>query len=438
MNQNNTIAIVGPTNVGKSSLFNRIIKQRKSIVDDQSGVTRDRIYGVGEWLTKSFNIIDTGGLTFKNTKMQKAVELQTEIAIIEASVIIFLVDIECLVDNNLFRIARILHKSNSKVILAVNKIDRNQHYYLENNFNQLGFGTPIELSIIHGIGIGDILDKIIESLPIENKNYVDDNTINLAVIGRPNVGKSSLVNSILNDDRCIVSEEMGTTRDSTNTKLNFNATDFNIIDTAGIRNQGKITAGIEKYSVLRSEKVIEQADVVILLIDISEDVVDLDTNIAGRAVNKNKIVIITANKWDKLKNLDKNTIRDKMEKVEQYFKFIKFADIIFISVIENKNINKLMNLVIKNYKNSTKRIKTSSINEVINRLLLVNPPSKFKGGIFNIYYVSQVAISPPTFVLFVNNPNYLHFSYQRYIENQLRDNFDFSGIPIKLKFKRKV
>lgn len=424
------VAIVGRANVGKSTLFNRIIGERVSIVEDVPGVTRDRIYAKVSWLTKEFRIIDTGGIELKNADFREQIKTQAEIAIEEADVIIFVVNgREGLTSEDNF-VARMLQKSGKPVLLAVNKIDdvafRDNIY----DFYSLGIGEPIPVSSAHGIGVGDLLDEVIRVLPDEEDEFEEDE-IKVSIIGRPNVGKSSLTNAILGEDRVIVSNIEGTTRDAIDTAFEKDGYKYRIIDTAGMRKKGKVYENIEKYSVLRALKAVEQSDVILCVVDGERGIIEQDKHVAGYAHELGKSVVLVVNKWDAVTK-DEKTMA-KMEKtLREQFKYLDYARIAFVSALKKQRINTLFDLIVEAYMNAHKRVTTSVLNDVIVDAQAMNPTTTFEGGRLKIYYANQVAVQPPTFVLFVNDPKFMHFSYKRYLENCLRDRFGFEGTPIHI------
>ncbi|PPE04993.1 GTP-binding protein EngA [Entomoplasma ellychniae] len=429
------VAIVGRPNVGKSSLFNRIIKQKKSIVENTPGVTRDRIYGTTEWLTREFIVIDTGGITLEDQPFAKEIKIQAEIAIEEADVIVFVLNHKEQLTEEDKMIARILYKTKKPVILAVNKYDKKTNDYVQYEYMSLGLNEPIMMSATHGIGIGDLLDSVIKLLPSANDLNPDMNS-RIAIIGRPNVGKSSLVNSLLNETRMIVSEIPGTTIDAVDSVVKVNNIEYTIVDTAGIRKKSKIFRNIEKYSYLRSLTTINGSDIIILMLDSSETITDLDTNIGGLAFEEKKPIIIVANKWDLVEDKEKK-ILEKEEEIRSYFKYLAYAKVLFVSTRDKTRISKIFSSIEDIKVGLTKKIKTSVFNEVLNKAQLINPAPNFNGGRLKIYYGSQVEAYLPTFVLFVNNPDYVHFSYKRFIENQIRLQFGFEGVPINIIFRER-
>ncbi len=429
------VAIVGRPNVGKSTLFNRIIGTRLSITDDQPGVTRDRIYSKASWLSKEFFLIDTGGIELGDAPFLTEIKAQAEIAMDEADVIVFVVDCRSGVTDDDTYIAKILYKTKKPVILAVNKVDDQKFRENIYEFYSLGFGDPIPISSSHGIGTGNLLDVIINDLPKKNQEENDD-AIKFAIIGRPNVGKSSLTNALLNENRDIVSPIEGTTRDSIDSRFTAYGKEYVVIDTAGLKKRGKIYENVEKYSSIRSIDSIERADVVLLMLDASTGILDQDTHVGQYIEEFNKPCIIVVNKWD-LIDKDSKTMQRWTDDIRGTFKYLDYAPIVFLSALENKRVHTLFPEIDKAHDAYYKRMSTSVLNDVISEAVLMFPPSEFNGGILKVYYASQVGVEPPTFAIFVNEPKYLHFSYYRYLENQLRKNFDFFATPIKLEFRKR-
>ena len=429
------VAIVGRANVGKSTLFNRIIGERVSIVEDVPGVTRDRIYAKASWLTKEFRIIDTGGIELKNADFREQIKTQAEIAIEEADVIIFVVNgREGLTSEDNF-VARMLQKSGKPVLLAVNKIDdvafRDNIY----DFYSLGIGEPIPVSSAHGIGVGDLLDEVIRVLPDEEDEFEEDE-IKVSIIGRPNVGKSSLTNAILGEDRVIVSNIEGTTRDAIDTAFEKDGYKYRIIDTAGMRKKGKVYENIEKYSILRALSAIDRSNVVLFLIDGEKGIRDQDKHVAGLAHDAGKGVIIVYNKWDTVEK-DEKTMSKIEKEIRAQFLYLNYAPIAFTSALTGSKVNQLIPLIDQVHDACTLRIPTNVLNDVILDAQMMNPAKPHLGKQLKIYYASQVAVEPPTIVLFVNDPELLHFSYARYIENKLREAFGFTGAPIKILARKR-
>lgn len=430
------VAIVGKPNVGKSMLFNRIVGERLSIVEDTSGVTRDRLYAKASWLTKEFRLVDTGGIELSDAPFIEEIKTQAMIAIEEADVIIYVADGKLGVTSDDEYVAKMLQKSGKPVILAVNKIDNvemNPNIY---EFYSLGLGDPIALSVSHGIGIGDLLDQVVADLPSLEQTE-DDDIIRFSLIGRPNVGKSSLVNAILNDNRVIVSDIAGTTRDAVDISFTNNQQKYEVVDTAGLKKRGKIYENIDKYAALRSMSAIEKSDIVCLVIDAKEGILDQDKNVAGFAFEENKPIIVVVNKWD-LIDKDTNSMAKFEEELREEFKFLAYANIVFVSALERKRIHTLFDAILQTHEMMNKRVSTSVLNDVLSDAQAMNQAPIFNGGRLRIYYASQVSVAPPTFVLFVNDPNYKHFSYERYLENRMRDAFGFEGTPIKILFRKRV
>ena len=424
-----TIAIVGRPNVGKSTVFNRMLEQRLSIVEDTPGVTRDRIYGDCSWLNKTFRLIDTGGIQIADQPFAKEINMQVEIAIEEADVIIFLTSGKEGLTNDDQYIARLLRKSNKPVVLGVNKIDGQEKIDNIYEFYSLGLGDPIPVSGSHGIGIGDLLDECTKQMPDKQKDSYEG-MIKFAIIGRPNVGKSSLTNAFLKQDRVIVSNIEGTTRDAIDTVFVANDKTYVVIDTAGIRKRGKVYENIEKYSVLRAKGAIERADVVLIVIDGEKGIIEQDKHVAGLAHEAKKGVIIVYNKWD-LVDKDDKTMDKITKEIRDQFAYLDYAPIAFTSAKDGKRVNTLLPLIDEVYNNVNLRIKTNVLNEVIMDAQLANPAKTHNGKRLKIYYASQVETAPCVIALFVNDPELMHFSYQRYIENKVREAFGFKGTPLK-------
>ncbi|MBQ6479086.1 MAG: ribosome biogenesis GTPase Der [Erysipelotrichaceae bacterium] len=430
-----TVAIVGRPNVGKSTVFNRMLQERVSIVEDTPGVTRDRIYGDCQWLSKTYRLIDTGGIQIEDVPFQKEINAQVEIAIEEADVIIFLTDGKSGLTGDDEYISRLLRKSKKPVVLAVNKIDDISKIDDIYEYYRLGIGDPIAVSGVHGIGIGDLLDKVVELMP-EKQIDEYEGMIRFAVIGRPNVGKSSLTNAFLKQDRVIVSDIEGTTRDAIDTAFKANDKDYVVIDTAGIRKRGKIYENVEKYSVLRAKAAIERSDLALVLLDGSTGIIEQDKHVAGLAHEAKKGVIIVYNKWD-LVDKDDKTMANITKEIRKQFVYLDYAPIAFVSAKQAKRIDTLLPLIDQVYDNLNRHIKTNVLNEVILDAQLANPAKPHNGKKLKIYYASQVSTAPCTIVLFVNDPDLMHFSYERYIENSLREAFDFSGVPIQIICRKK-
>ncbi|MBR0462011.1 MAG: ribosome biogenesis GTPase Der [Erysipelotrichaceae bacterium] len=430
-----TIAIVGRPNVGKSTVFNRMLEKRLSIVEDTPGVTRDRIYGDCSWLGKTFRLIDTGGIELADVPFQKEIKAQVEIAIEEADVIIFLTSgIEGLTNDDNY-IAKLLRKSGKPVILGINKIDDISKIDNIYEFYGLGLGDPLAVSGAHGIGIGDLLDRASELMPMKPKEEYEG-MIRFAIIGRPNVGKSSLTNAFLKQDRVIVSDIEGTTRDAIDTVFTANDKTYVVIDTAGIRKRGRIYENIEKYSVLRARSAIERSDVSLVVLDGGTGIIEQDKHVAGLAHEALKGVILVYNKWD-LVDKDEKTMDRITKEIRSQFAYLDYAPIAFVSARDNKRVSTLLPLIDQVYNNVNLRIKTNVLNEVILDAQLANPAKPHNGRKFKIYYASQVDTAPCRIVLFCNDPELFHFSYKRYIENKLREAFGFEGVPIELLARKK-
>ncbi|GFZ26980.1 ribosome biogenesis GTPase Der [Lactobacillus corticis] len=425
------VAIVGRPNVGKSTLFNRIINQRLAIVEDLPGVTRDRNYAPAEWMGHKFDLIDTGGITWEDGKIEEEIRAQAEIAIDEADVIVFLTSVDNHVTDLDERIAKLLYRTKKPVILAVNKADNPEQRQDIYDFYSLGFGDPIPISGSHGTGIGDLLDEINAHLP-KDADQVDDDTIAFSVIGRPNVGKSSIVNKLLGEDRVIVANQEGTTRDAIDTPFISKAGDkFRLIDTAGIRRRGKVYEKTEKYSVMRAQGAIERSDVVLLVLDASTGIREQDKHVAGYAHEAGRGIIIVVNKWD-LPKKDSQSAKDFERVIRQEFQYLDYAPILFVSAKTGQRLDQIPELVKRVYKNLTQRIQSSVLNDLLIEASKLVPTPMVRGKRLRVYYMTQVKSNPPTFVVFVNDPELMHFSYQRFLTNQLRQNFDFEGTPIKI------
>lgn len=430
------IAIVGRPNVGKSTIFNRIVGERISIVEDKPGVTRDRIYAEGEWLTKTFNIIDTGGIEMGDEPLLTNVRQQAEIAIDEADVIIFIVNGKEGITGADEEIAKLLFKSNKPVVLAVNKIDNPEMREQIYEYFSLGFGQPFPISGAHGLGLGDLLDEVKNHFPELNDDAIDDDTIAFSVIGRPNVGKSSLVNAILNEKRVIVSDIEGTTRDAVDTYLEIDEQDYLIIDTAGMRKRGKVYESIEKYSVLRALKAIDRSDVVLVLIDAETGIREQDKRIAGYAHEAGRAVVIVVNKWDTITS-SQEAMKDFEHKIRAHFQFLDYAPIVFLSAKTKKRLHTLLPVIKESSENHSKRVPTNALNDVIMDAIAINPTPTVKGQRLKLLYGTQVSVKPPSFVVFVNEPELMHFSYKRFLENRIREAFGFVGTPINIYARKR-
>lgn len=433
---NPTIAIVGRPNVGKSTIFNRIAGERISIVEDTPGVTRDRIYATGEWLGREFSIIDTGGIDLGDEPFMEQIRHQAEIAIDEADVIIFIASAREGVTDADELVAKILYKSNKPVILAINKVDNPEMRSEIYEFYSLGLGDPFPISGSHGLGIGDVLDEAVKYFKTEIEEE-DEELIKFSLIGRPNVGKSSLINAILGEDRVIVSDIEGTTRDAIDTRFTSeNGQEFLMIDTAGMRKRGKVYENTEKYSVMRAMRAIERSDVVLMVLNGEEGIREQDKKIAGYAHEAGRGIVIVVNKWDLVKK-ETNTLRDFEKEIREEFQYLDYAPIIFVSAETKQRLNKLPELIEEVSANQNMRIPSALLNDVIMDAVAINPTPTDKGKRLKIFYATQVAVKPPTFVIFVNEEELMHFSYARFLENQIRKAFTFEGTPIKIIPRRR-
>ncbi|MDT2756750.1 ribosome biogenesis GTPase Der [Enterococcus asini] len=433
---NPTIAIVGRPNVGKSTIFNRIAGERISIVEDTPGVTRDRIYATGEWLGREFSVIDTGGIDLGDEPFMDQIKHQAEIAIDEADVIILVTSAREGVTDADELVARILYKSNKPVILAVNKVDNPEMRADIYEFYALGLGDPFPVSGSHGLGIGDILDEAVKNFTTEIEEE-DDSIIKFSLIGRPNVGKSSLINALLGEERVIVSDVEGTTRDAIDTHfVAENGQEFTMIDTAGMRKRGKVYENTEKYSVMRAMRAIERSDVILMVLNAHEGIREQDKKVAGYAHEAGKGIIILVNKWD-LVAKETNTLRDFEEEIRDEFQYLDYAPILFVSAVTKQRLNKLPALIEEVSMNQNMRVPSALLNDVIMDAVAINPTPTDKGKRLKIFYATQVAVKPPTFVIFVNEEELMHFSYARFLENQIRNAFTFEGTPIRIIPRRR-
>lgn len=433
---NPVVAIVGRPNVGKSTVFNRIAGERISIVEDTPGVTRDRIYARSEWMGQAFNLIDTGGIDIGDEPFVTQITEQAEIAIDEADVIVFVTSVKEGVTDADEKIARILYKTDKPVILAVNKVDNPEVRSEIYDFYSLGFGDPVPISGTHGIGTGDLLDLIVKNFPEDATEEIDD-SIKFSFIGRPNVGKSSLVNAILGENRVIVSNIEGTTRDAIDTKFTTeDGSVYTMIDTAGIRKKGKVYENTEKYSVLRAMQAIDRSDVVCVVLNAEEGIREQDKHVAGYAHDAGRGIVIVVNKWDTLKK-DSYTMKEFESHIRNEFQYLSYAPIVFVSAKTHQRLNELPKLIRRVDENHSKRVSSAVLNDVIMDAIAHNPTPTDNGKRLRIYYATQVAVKPPTFVIFVNDPELMHFSYERFLENQLRVAFDFEGTPLHLIERRR-
>ncbi|MCU6795850.1 ribosome biogenesis GTPase Der [Paenibacillus sp. WQ 127069] len=430
------VAIVGRPNVGKSTIFNRIVGDRLAIVEDMPGVTRDRLYGVGEWLDHNFSVIDTGGIEIEgDSELLKSVRAQAELAIEESDVIIFMVDGKAGITAADSEVAELLFRAKKPIVLAVNKIDNIKRQDDIYEFYSLGFGTPYGISGSHGTGLGDLLDAVVGSFPENEEEEYGEDVIRVALIGRPNVGKSSLVNAILGEDRVIVSDVAGTTRDAIDTPFERDGQKYVIIDTAGMRKRGKVYENTEKYSVMRAMKAIERADVALVLINGEEGIIEQDKHVAGYAHEAGKAAIFVVNKWDMVEK-DEKTMKEFSQKIRDHFLFMTYAPIVFLSAKTKSRLHKLLPVVVQVAEQHALRIATHVLNDVISDAVAINPPPTDKGRRLRINYATQVTVKPPTIIVFVNDPEMMHFSYERYLENKIRAAFGFVGTPMRL-FSRK-
>lgn len=430
------LAIVGRPNVGKSTIFNRIVGERVSIVEDMPGVTRDRIYSSGEWLNKEFNLIDTGGIEISDEPLLSQMRQQAELAIAEADVILFIVNGREGITSADEEVSKILFRSKKPVVLGVNKVDNPEMQEQLYEFYSLGMGDPIGISGAHGLGLGDLLDEVIKHFPDDEDEAYDEDTIRVSLIGRPNVGKSSLVNAMLGEERVIVSNIAGTTRDAIDTPFKKDDQEYVLIDTAGMRKRGKVYETTEKYSVLRALKAIERSDVVLVVLNAEEGIIEQDKKIAGYAHEAGRAVIIVVNKWDAIAKDDK-TLQQFHQKIKDHFLFLDYAPIIFVSAKTKQRLNTVLPMVTEVANNHTLRVPTNVLNDLIMDAVAMNPAPTDKGKRLKINYTTQVAIKPPTFVVFVNEPELMHFSYERFLENRIRDTFEFKGTPIRIYARKK-
>ena len=426
------VAVVGRPNVGKSTLFNTIAGKQISIVQDTPGVTRDRIYAEGNWLNYYFTMVDTGGIEpISDDVLLKQMRSQAELAIETADVIIFVTDVKSGVVDADYEVAEMLRRSKKPIVLCVNKVDSIKKYGNDiYEFYQLGLGEPFPVSAANHLGLGDLLDEVIKHFPKEGLEEEEDGTLKIALIGKPNVGKSSLTNKLLGENRVIVSDIAGTTRDAIDTEVTYNGTPYIFIDTAGLRRKGKVTEDIERYSVIRTVAAVDRADICIVLIDAVEGITDGDTRIAGIAHESGKGVIIAVNKWDLVEKNDK-TMQEFTKQLKEKFAYMDYAEYLFISAETGQRIHKIYELVNMIHDNQVMRIKTGVLNEILARATAMKQPPSDKGKRLKLFYITQASVAPPTFVIFVNDRELMHFSYTRYIENQIRENFGFRGTPIR-------
>lgn len=432
----NTVSLIGRPNTGKSSLFNRLIGEKKSIIMDEAGITRDRIYGKVTHKNKTFHLIDTGGIDLSNESFNDRIKIQAEAAIAESDVCVFVVDGLTDLTENDRAIANILNKSDKKIIVAVNKIDNEQRKDNIYSFYELGFELVLPISAEHKLGITELLDEITADFN-ENPTLPDDGILRFSFIGRPNTGKSSLTNALLNEERSIVSDIAGTTRDAVDTKFNYDGKPYIVVDTAGLRKKGRIFESVEKFSLLRTLKAVEESNVCVLVINAEEGIIEHDKHIASYAIEAGKCLVICVNKWDTIKDQD-NALKEWKLRIKNEFQFATYAKIVFLSAKTKKRIHTLMPEIISAYENATREFKTSILNEVIGEAALLHPAPSYKGRRLKIYFVHQSGSKPPKFTFNVNNKGLVHFSYQRYLENTLRNNFELEGTPIIIQFKNKT
>ncbi|MGM0652686.1 MAG: ribosome biogenesis GTPase Der [Bacillota bacterium] len=435
----NIVAIVGRPNVGKSTLFNRLTSARTAIEEKIPGVTRDRLYGISEWSGQNLVIVDTGGITFGPAdQLTVQVRKQVELAVDEAKIILFLLDAREGLTALDEEIADMLRRSGKVVLPVVNKIDYHEMDSAKYNFYNLGFGDPIPVSASHGRGTGELLDIVVEMLPGESidENADDEDIIKVAVIGRPNVGKSSLINAILGEERVVVNQLPGTTRDAVDTNFVFENQPYILIDTAGMRRKSKVKEAVEYYSVLRSLKAVERADLSLLLVDGESGITEQDQRLAGYVDQAGKGLVIVVNKWDLARGRE-HAREDYLNSIKRLFGFVPYAQICFISALTGWRLERLFPAIMKTWQEQHKRVPTSLLNELLEDAIAINPPASVKGRRIKIFYGTQPEIKPPTFVFFTNEPELIHFSYKRYLENRLREAFDFTGTPIIVKFKRR-
>lgn len=427
------VALVGRPNVGKSTLFNKIVGKKMAIIEDTPGVTRDRIISEATYQNHTFRLIDTGGIDLEDASFNEEIRVQAEIAIEEADTIVFIVDGKEGLTQNDYAVRDLLRKTNKKVIVAINKVDNKQAEQNIYDFYELGFDTYIPISSIHNIGFVELMDTITMDFPKKEQETVDER-LKFCIIGRPNVGKSSLTNALLNEERVVVSNIAGTTRDSIDTVFKYNQEEYVVIDTAGMRKKGKVFESVEKYSLIRSLSAIDRSDICLVVINAEEGIKEHDKHIAGYAIEKGKGLILVVNKWD---TVEEESIKDYTKLVRSEFQFATYAPIVFLSALTKKRLSTLMPEIIKVGENIKREIKTSILNDVVLDAYQLNPPPSYKTNRLKIYFASQTGVKPPKFTLRVNNKKLVHFSYERYLENQLRANFELEGTPITIQFKNR-
>ncbi len=447
------VAIVGRPNVGKSTLFNRVVGERLAIVEDIPGTTRDRLYADASWIDTEFTLVDTGGLDMGREKIRRKrkkveplavgsaelieeVREQATLAIEEADVIVMMTEVKGGVTAIDAEIADMLRRSRKPVVLAVNKADNPSRQEDVVEFYQLGLGEPIPISAIHGLGVPDLLDEIASRLPRFEEKEEDSDTLHLAIVGRPNVGKSSLLNALVGAERAIVSEIPGTTRDAVDTEITWEGKKVILVDTAGIRKRGAIKPGLEKYSVIRSMRAVQRSDVALVLIDATEGITAQDTHIAGYVVEEGRGLVLVVNKWDAIEK-DAYTMGRFREEIRQKFDFASWAPALFISAKTRQRIHQILPTAYRVWESANYRMSTSDLNRVVQNAVLSHPPAIKRGKPLKFFYATQVGVQPPTFVIFVNRPEDVHFSYQRYIENKIRDFYPYEGTPIRIIFRER-
>ena len=434
---NPIVAIVGRPNVGKSTLFNRIAGERIAIVEDTPGVTRDRIYAQAEWVSKHFTIIDTGGIEPDSEELiPKKMRQQAELAMDMAQVILFVVDGKAGLTPSDRDVALMLLKTKKPVLLVVNKVDNKNlpdDFY---DFYELGFGEPIPVSSSIGLGTGDLLDEVVKNFPQDMDTELDEDVVKVAIVGKPNAGKSSILNRLIGEERVIVSPIAGTTRDAIDTYIEMDGKKYLFIDTAGIRRKSKVYENIEKYSVIRAYASVEKADVVLTVIDATEGISEQDSKIAGLAHDAGKASIVVVNKWDLIEK-DNHSVKEYTKKIREELPFMQYCLILFVSALTSQRMGKIKETVDFIFDEASKRVATGVLNDVIGEAVMMNQPPSDKGKRLKIYYATQVGVRPPTFAIFVNEKELFHFSYQRYIENKLRENFGYEGTPLKIYVREK-
>lgn len=429
------VCLIGRPNTGKSSLFNRLINEKKAIIADVPGVTRDRLYGIVNYKDKSFSLIDTGGIDLENATFNDNIKMQAELAMDEADVIVFVVDGKEDLTLNDMAVRDMLLRTNKKVIVALNKIDDKVHESNIYNYYELGFENMLCVSAEHKRGINELLDLITEDFPVYS-TAEEDELIKFSLIGRPNVGKSSLVNAILGEERQIVSDVAGTTRDSADSRFTYEKNDYLVIDTAGMRKKGKVYENIEKYSIIRSLKAIERSDVCCILLDAETGIIEHDKHIVSYALEAGKAIVLVVNKWDTVKDKDSEIKRWK-KLIENEFQFIPYAQVVFLSALTKSRIHTLMPAIIKAFESYTKELKTSLLNDIIRDAVALHDAPSYKGKRLKIYFVNQTDSRPPKITFHVNSKSLVHFSYERYLENKIRENIDLEGSPIIIQFKNR-